>query len=121
MAPTGAIVSGGDSFVVVIGTGLGSVEGTVVNGAGKPVAGAAVVLVPKSAELTTIKRVEADAAGHFVFPGNPPGDYKLLSWADGAMNPIQIPMLLTQNDAQSKPVRLERAGHATIQLTAIAR
>jgi hypothetical protein len=121
MAPTGAIVSGGEPFEIVLGTGLGSVEGTVVDSAGKPVAGAAVVLIPKNSELTAIKLAEADPSGHYSFAASPPGEYKLLAWADGSVNPIRVPVLLAQNDAKSKPVNLDRAGHATVLLTAIPR
>ena len=121
MSESGAILTGGEPFEIVLGIGLASLEGTVVDAQGQPAAGAAVVLVPRNAALAAIKTVAADSHGHFAFPGNPPGEYKLLAWADGAIDPIHVPAPLVENEARAKTLNLDRGGRQTVQVTAIPR
>ena len=70
-------------FEVVLGTDGGHIDGTVADAAGKPFAGAQVVLVPKGDRrtLSSNYRVSSsDENGKFDLRGIPPGEYQLFAW-----------------------------------------
>jgi RNA polymerase sigma factor (sigma-70 family) len=66
----------------------GRIEGTFVRG-GKPVAGRRVTIAREDPDLLTILQfaVETDAAGHFVFPQVPPGEFRLCEQVAGSRFP----------------------------------
>jgi Carboxypeptidase regulatory-like domain/Polysaccharide lyase family 4, domain II/Tetratricopeptide repeat len=75
---------------VVINSGARTVEGTVRDSMGKPVAGATAVLVPpreRRHNRAMYFTAKSDATGHFKIQGVAPGNYSLFSWQnmpDGA-------------------------------------
>jgi len=72
-------------FEILLGTDGGRIDGTVADAAGKPFAGAQVVLVPRGdrRSLTSNYRVaNSDEDGRFDLRGIPPGEYQLLALQD---------------------------------------
>jgi Carboxypeptidase regulatory-like domain len=68
-------------FEIQLGTDGGHIDGTVADSAGKPFAGAQVVLVPKGIR-SNYRVSNSDEDGMFVLRGIPPGDYQLFAWED---------------------------------------
>jgi hypothetical protein len=66
-------------FEILMGTDGGRIDGTVSDTAGKPFAGAQVVLVPKGNKLN-YRVSSSDEYGMFELRGIPPGEYQLLAW-----------------------------------------
>jgi hypothetical protein len=75
---------------IMLISGARTVEGTVRDASGKPVAGATAVLVPpreRRHNRALYYTAKSDATGHFKIQGVPPGSYSLFSWQnmpDGA-------------------------------------
>jgi len=80
-----AEVSGETLIDVVVGSGGGTVEGTVLDSKGRKTEGAMVVLVPEPAFRGTAARyasANADQNGRFAVHGIAPGTYKMFSWLE---------------------------------------
>jgi hypothetical protein len=75
---------------VSLSSGARSVEGTVRDGAGRPVAGATAVLIPPQSRRQNrmlYRTAISDANGRFKIQGAAPGDYSIYAWQnmpDGA-------------------------------------
>jgi hypothetical protein len=118
--PDGGVdLTTGHPMEIVVGANAATVEGTVVDGGGKPVGGAALALVPKDGSLTKLRTGTADDSGKFFFDNNPPGDYKLLAWEDIAPAALNEPGFLQQFDATAKLVTLDPMGRQTVRLIVI--
>jgi len=68
---------------VRLNSGAGSIDGTVLDAAGKPNPGAMVVLAPPDSRRQNralYQSATADAAGHFKLGNIAPGTYKLFAW-----------------------------------------
>jgi protocatechuate 3,4-dioxygenase beta subunit len=70
---SGADLTTGQPFEIVLSSSAAIVEGTVVDRQGKPVAGAALALAPKDSSPAKIRTGFADDSGRFIFDNNPPG------------------------------------------------
>jgi protocatechuate 3,4-dioxygenase beta subunit len=116
---SGVDLTTGEAMEISLGAGGAVVEGTVVDGQGKPVGGAALALVPKDGSHSKLRTGTADDNGKFFFDNNPPGDYKLLAWEDIDPAALNEPGFLERFDATAKLVTLEPLGHQTIRLVAI--
>jgi hypothetical protein len=86
---TGFTVNGEMVLDVVLGAKGASIEGTVVDGDGKTVAGATVVTVPstgpgtgRAGRMDLYVTGHADASGHFALSGLVPGAYVVVGLAD---------------------------------------
>ncbi len=78
VADSGFTVSGETVLDVVVSAKGASIDGTVVDGNGQPVAGATVVSLPggeKKDRMDLYQREKTDASGHFLFRGLSPGVY----------------------------------------------
>jgi protocatechuate 3,4-dioxygenase beta subunit len=75
---------------MIVNSGARTVEGTVKDSMGRPVAGATAVLVPpreRRHNRALYYTAKSDATGHFKIQGVAPGNYSLFSWQnmpDGA-------------------------------------
>jgi protocatechuate 3,4-dioxygenase beta subunit len=116
---SGVDLTTGGPIEMVVGTNAALVEGTIVDGQGKPVGGAAVALVPKDGSLTKLRTGTADDNGKYFFDNNPPGDYKLLAWEDIDPAALNEPGFAQRFDASAKLVTLEPSGRQTVRLMAI--
>jgi uncharacterized GH25 family protein len=116
---TGAVLTSGAPLEINLSAKASIVEGTVVNRRGEPVPGAVLAIVPAGGSLAHLKTGTADDRGRFYWPGNSPGEYKLLAWEDVDMASLEMPGILQQFEASAKVMKLEGNGHETIQLTAV--
>jgi hypothetical protein len=116
---SGLDITTGEPMEIVVGVNAALVEGTVVDGQGKPVGGAALALAPKDGSLAKLRTGTADDSGRFFFDNNPPGDYNLLALEDIDPAALNEPGFLRQFDATAKLVTLDPSGHQTIRLVAI--
>jgi hypothetical protein len=101
---------------VVISTRGGTLDGRVLDSAGKIAINAKVVLVPAAARRQRgdlHRSVSADDSGRFQLRGLPPGDYKLFAWErveDGAW---QDPDFMRLYENRGKAVRIAEDGRVT--------
>ena len=73
------------SLAIVVARDGGQIDGVVLDGDGKPVAGATVVLVPdarKRSRADLFRQFETDQYGRYQIKNIPPGEYKLFAWDD---------------------------------------
>jgi hypothetical protein len=107
---------------VSLRSGAASVEGTVSDGAGRPVANATVVVVPPDARRENhalYKTATTDAAGKYKLRGIAPGDYKLFAFEGLAGGEFYNPRFLSKYEFRGKPLNLAQSGVATESLTVI--
>jgi hypothetical protein len=115
----GAVFTSGEPLEIVVSNKAATVEGTVVDKQGKPVPGAALAIIPANGNMAELKTGSADRLGRFYWPGNPPGEYKLLAWESADSASLEDPAFLRQFDASAKTVKLEPYAKETTQLTAV--
>jgi protocatechuate 3,4-dioxygenase beta subunit len=118
---SGADLTTGQPFEIVLSSGAAIVEGTVVDREGKPVYGAALALAPKDSSLAKTRTGFADDSGKFFFDNNPPGEYRLLAWEDVNPAALNDASFLDRFDAAATLVKLEPLGRQTVHPVAIPR
>jgi hypothetical protein len=111
--------SGDGELDVVLGGKAATVEGTVVDAQGKPVANAAIVIAPANGAGPLITGT-ADAGGAFYFAGVRPGDYRVFAWDAAVPEASDPPPSLAPFESAGKPVTLAESARQKIQVTAIA-
>jgi hypothetical protein len=82
VADTGFAASGETSLDVVVSAKGASIEGKVVDGAGKPAAGVLVLTLPSSGKLgrpDSYQTAKTDANGSFLMRGLDPGEFVVLA------------------------------------------
>jgi hypothetical protein len=98
-----------------------SLEGPVTTEKNEVLADAVVVLVPeRNRERRELFRsVATDRAGHFVFPGVPPGAYKVIAWE--ALQPFSYfdPDVLRIIDQRGRAIQLQESARTSVSITAI--
>ena len=107
---------------ITISLSAGAIRGTSVTREGKPVANAAVVIVPnpdqrKRADL--YKSAMSAADGTFKITGITPGDYKVFSWSDVDTDAWQDPDFIKDYEDQGKPIHLGEGTATTLQVIAL--
>jgi protocatechuate 3,4-dioxygenase beta subunit len=118
--PLDAIDFSGDGELELVLSAAGAtVEGTVVNQAGKPSPNAAVVVAP-AAGAGPLKAGSADAQGNFYFTGLAPGEYRVYAWDAGAPEALDPPPSLAPYQAAARTVRLDASAREKVQVTAVA-
>jgi hypothetical protein len=112
----------GDPLEIVLGSGAGTVTGTVVDGPMKVVPGATVVLVPETRRrsnralyVTTV----SDASGRFTLRGVAPGDYKVFAWESIPPFAHVNAAFMAKHEDRGKAVRVNQSGTVTTELTII--
>jgi hypothetical protein len=118
---SGADLTTGQPFEIVLSSGAAIVEGTVVDREGKPVSGAALALAPKDSSQAKVRTGFADDSGKFFFDNNPPGEYRLLAWEDVNPAVLNDASFLDRFAAGATPVKLEPLGRQTVHPVAIPR
>ena len=105
------------AFVVQAQTELGTLQGSVVDSRGRPIAGVTVYLQMKGE--TQIVTTLTDSVGKYRFPGLRAGVYTLRSERSGYGNATHDPILIGQKDTKSVDLTLGSA-NATAAQTATA-
>jgi hypothetical protein len=107
---------------ILIGSGAGTVEGTVQEGPLKPVAGAAVVLVPESRRILNRAlyfSTTSDASGRFALRGVPPGEYQLFAWESVVPNAYQNSGFLAKHAGRARTVRVGQGTTVSVEVPVI--
>jgi hypothetical protein len=122
VADSGFVVGSGAVLDVVISANGATIEGTVVDSEGKPVAYATVVDVPSPEHRTRpdlYQRDATDELGHFSLRGLNPGKYTVLAF-DDLEEDVRQPEFLTSYEDRGKHVQLDEGGRSSIVLKLIA-
>jgi hypothetical protein len=109
VADTGFTVSPGTVLDVVISAKGGAIEGTVVDGAGKPVAETTVVAVPNSGKLArpdAYQSGQTDEKGHFELRGMNPGQFVVLAFQE-MQGDYRSPEFAKKYESQGEKVELD--------------
>ena len=112
-----------DPIEVRLSSGAGTVEGTVQDGAGKPVVGATVVLAPpenRRQNRILFHQAFTDKAGRFTLHNIAPGNYKLFSWQQALpANTWFNPGFMSRYEASGRPISVAQDGNVTELLRVI--
>jgi len=93
-----------------------SIEGSVRDRQGEKSAQATVLL--QTAD-EVVRVIPADQNGRFKLQGVPPGPYKLYAWSDIETGVYNDPDFLKRFDARAVPVRIEKTGRFSVELTVL--
>jgi hypothetical protein len=106
--------------IVISGNG-GTLEGVAVDGRGRPVPLAQVVLVPEQSRERAdfFKSAFADTDGRFTLAGIPPGDYKLVAWEALERYGFFAPERLRQAADQGQLIHIAESSMQTANVTPI--
>jgi hypothetical protein len=119
---SGFVVTSGAFLDVVISANGSTIEGTVLDSKGKPVAYATVVDVPSADRRTRrdlYQQVDTDALGHFSLRGLNPGKYTVLAF-DDLQEDTHQPEFLDAYESSAKQVQLDEGARSTVTLKLIS-
>lgn len=112
-----------DPVEVQLRTGAATVEGTAVDAAGKPVAGATVVLVPnqiRRQNRVLYRTATSDANGRFSIRNVSPGSFKVFAWEQPiAGNAFYNALFLAKHEDKGRSVNVSQGATVNQQLTVI--
>jgi protocatechuate 3,4-dioxygenase beta subunit len=110
---------------IIIGANPGILEGQVLDGAGAPMRGAIVTLLPNTTSRNRVFRMDmyraviSDSSGHFKATGIPPGDYKVFAWAGIERDAWMDPELQRAYEERGVSVRVEERSAVSVDLRLI--
>jgi len=108
---------------VVLSSGAGTIEGTAINEAGKPMPGASVVLAPlmmRRQNRALYHTANADANGKFAIHNLAPGAYQLFAWQQSIpAGAFYNAGFLAQYEDRSRTVNVVGKSATTEQVTAV--
>jgi hypothetical protein len=111
-----------NSLEIVLGSGAGTVNGVVLDGPTKTVAGATVVLVPEARRRSNralYVSAVSDASGRYTLRGVAPGDYKVFAWESIPAFAHMNAAFMAKHEDRGKLVRVGQSGTASAELTII--
>jgi hypothetical protein len=109
---------------VIIKSGGGTIEGTVLGSDRKPAIGRSVVLVPEMSRRgnsALFKVATSDEQGSFTLTRVPPGNYKLFAWDSVVTGAYENPEFLQPYESHGVDVKVSGSGTVRVDLTVIAR
>jgi hypothetical protein len=112
----------GDVLEIVIGSNVGRIEGSVVDGRQQGLPHRTVVLVPDlrhRSRLDLFKVARTDSAGRFRMPDVTPGEYKLFAFESVESGAWEDPSFLAAYENAGRPIHLYEGGSENIQLAVI--
>ena len=115
---SGFVVSPGTVLDVVMSANGATIEGTVIDSKGKPVAYATVVDVPSAERRTRrdlFEQADTDALGHFSLRGLNPGKYTVLAF-DDLQEDTHQPEFLEAYEGRGEHVQLDEGARSTVTL-----
>src|SRR5262249_26430997 len=107
---------------VRIGTGPGTIEGTLFDSSQKPVAGSVVFLVPfgeRRKNMQLYRSTQSDANGKFFLNRVVPGQYELFSWQDVVPGAYQNEEYMRRYDGRGTSVTVLRSATITADVRRI--
>ncbi len=107
---------------VVLGSGAGTVNGVVMDGPTKVVAGATVVLIPETRRRDNralYVLANSDATGRFTLRGVAPGDYKVFAWESIQAFAHVNAAFMAKHEDRGKLVHVGQSGTVSAELTII--
>ena len=107
---------------VVLGSGAGTVNGVVMDGPTKVVAGATVVLIPETRRRDNralYVLANSDATGRFTLRGVAPGDYKVFAWESIQAFAHVNAAFMAKYEDRGKLVHVGQNGTVSAELTII--
>ncbi len=107
---------------IVLGSGPGTVNGVVLDGPSKVVAGATVVLVPevrRRSNRALYILAQSDASGRFTLRGVAPGDYKVFAWESIPAFAYVNAAFMAKHEDRGKVVHVGQSGTVSAELTII--
>ena len=107
---------------IVLGSGAGTVNGVVMDGPTKVVAGATVVLVPEAKRRDNRALyilAHSDASGRFTLRGVAPGDYKVFAWESIPAFAHVNAAFMAKHEDRGKLVHVGQSGTVSAELTII--
>ena len=107
---------------IVLGSGAGTVNGVVMDGPTKVVAGATVVLVPETRRRSNralYVLASSDASGRFTLRGVAPGDYKVFAWESIPAFAHVNAAFMAKHEDRGKLVHVGQSGTVSAELTII--
>lgn len=122
VADSGFTVNVRTSLDVVVSANGATIEGTVVDSKGKPVASAAVVDVPNAERRNRhdlYRRDTTDELGHFSLRGLNPGKYTVLAFDDLEAD-VRQPEFLKSYEDQGEHVQLDEGARTSIVVKLVA-
>jgi protocatechuate 3,4-dioxygenase beta subunit len=122
VADSGFTVNATTSLEVVVSAKGATIEGTVVDSKGKPVADATVVDVPSAEHRNRAdlyQRGATDDLGHFSLRGLNPGKYTVLAF-DDLESDVRQPEFLKSYESRGEHVQLDEGARTNIVVNLIA-
>lgn len=122
VADTGFAASGETSLDVVVSAKGASIEGKVVDGAGKPAAGVFVLTLPSSGKLgrpDSYQTTKTDANGSFLLRGLNPGDFAVVA-VENLQGDARSAEFYQKYGGQGMNVSLAEGEKKTVTLTVVA-
>ena len=121
VADTGFAAGPGTVLEVLVSAKGAGIEGTVVDGEGKPVPHAAVVTVPSTGKLgrpDAYQFAMSDESGHFAMRGMNPGSFLVLAFEEMREN-YRLPAFAKKYEGKGQKVELEQGGRKSVVLKLI--
>jgi hypothetical protein len=109
--------AGGGGLTIVLGADGPSLAGQAVDKENRPVANASVVLLAPGQVLSTV----TDQNGQYALNNMPPGDYRLMAFADGQDSDVADPSFLQANLGKAVEVSLAPGERKNLSVTAAAK
>lgn len=121
VADTGFAAGPGTVLDVLVSAKGAGIEGTVVDGEGKPVPNAAVVTVPSTGKLgrpDAYQSAMSDESGHFAMRGMNPGSFLVLAFEEMREN-YRSPEFAKKYEGKGQKVELEEGGKKSVTVKLI--
>ena len=121
VADTGFAAGPGMVLDVLVSAKGAGIEGTVVDGEGKPVPNAAVVTVPSTGKLgrpDAYQSAMSDESGHFAMRGMNPGSFLVLAFEEMREN-YRSPEFAKKYEGKGQKVELEEGGKKSVTVKLI--
>ena len=112
-----------EGLVIVLGADVGTMEGSVRNAKGDPVAHAQVTVIAhgqQSGRADLSRSAFSNDKGEFKIEDIAPGDYKVFAWEDVPEGAPQDPEFRKPFEKQATNVRMPSNGHERVSITAIS-
>jgi hypothetical protein len=105
---------------VVLRSGAGKLNGTILDAKNQPVAAAVVALIPAQRNRLDIYKTSITGGnGSFVMTGVTPGEYSLFAWEAMEPNSYFDPDVLRQYESKGRSLRIVDGSNQTVELRVI--